>query len=196
MIYGYVRVSSFEQNEARQFIELKKAGVREDKIFTDKLSGKDFNRPQYKRLVKRLKRGDVLYVLSIDRLGRNYEEIQNQWRMLTKDKGVDICVIDMPLLDTRINKDLIGTFIADVVLQLLSFIAQNERENIKIRQRQGIDAAKARGVVFGRPKKKMPENFRELIIKWQNGEISLDTVLDICNISKSTFYRKKKELKL
>lgn len=196
MIYGYVRVSSFEQNEARQFIELKKAGVREDKIFTDKLSGKDFNRPQYKRLVKRLKRGDVLYVLSIDRLGRNYEEIQNQWRMLTKDKGVDICVIDMPLLDTRINKDLIGTFIADVVLQLLSFIAQNERENIKIRQRQGIDAAKARGVVFGRPKKKMPENFRELIIKWQKGEISLDTVLDICNISKSTFYRKKKELKL
>lgn len=196
MIYGYVRVSSFEQNEARQFIELKKAGVREDKIFTDKLSGKDFNRPQYKRLVKRLKRGDVLYVLSIDRLGRNYEEIQNQWRMLTKDKGVDICVIDMPLLDTRINKDLIGTFIADVVLQLLSFIAQNERENIKIRQRQGIDAAKARGVVFGRPKKKMPENFRELIIKWQNGEISLDTVLNICNISKSTFYRKKKELKL
>lgn len=196
MIYGYVRVSSFEQNEARQFIELKKAGVREDKIFTDKLSGKDFNRPQYKRLVKRLRRGDVLYVLSIDRLGRNYEEIQNQWRMLTKDKGVDICVIDMPLLDTRINKDLIGTFIADVVLQLLSFIAQNERENIKIRQRQGIDAAKARGVVFGRPKKKMPENFRELIIKWQNGEISLDTVLNICNISKSTFYRKKKELKL
>lgn len=196
MIYGYVRVSSFEQNEARQFIELKKAGVREDKIFTDKLSGKDFNRPQYKRLVKRLKKGDVLYVLSIDRLGRNYEEIQNQWRMLTKDKGVDICVIDMPLLDTRINKDLIGTFIADVVLQLLSFIAQNERENIKIRQRQGIDAAKARGVVFGRPKKKLPENFMELVLKWQNGEISLDTVLDICNISKSTFYRKKKELKL
>lgn len=130
------------------------------------------------------------------RLERNYEEIQNQWRTLTKDKGVDICVIDMPLLDTRINKDLIETFIADMVLQLLSFIAQNERENIKTRQRQGIDAAKARGVAFGRPKKKLPKNFMELITKWQKGEISLDTVLDICNISKSTLYRKKKELTL
>lgn len=194
MIYGYVRVSCAEQNEQRQFIEMKKAGVGEKNIFADKLSGKDFNRPQYKKLVKKIKQGDVLYILSIDRLGRNYEEIQQQWRILTKEKGVDICVIDMPVLDTRINKDLIGTFISDLVLQLLSFVAQNERENIKIRQRQGIDAAKARGVKFGRPKKVLPENFNELIQKWKRGEIKKRELIELCHISEATFYRKLKEL--
>lgn len=195
MIYGYARVSSYEQNETRQLIELKKAGVKEKNIFLDKLSGKDFNRPKYKLLTGKMKKGDVLYILSIDRLGRNYDEILQQWRTLTKDKGVDICVIDMPLLDTRLNKDLMGTFISDMVLQLLSFIAQNERESIKTRQRQGIDAAKMRGVVFGRPKKVVPENFNELTESWKKGEISLEQVLKLCNMSQSTFYRRIKELR-
>ena len=149
--YGYVRVSSTDQNEDRQFLALKEKGVVKMNIYMDKQSGKDFNRPQYKKLVKKLKAGDLLYILSIDRLGRNYEEIQNQWRVLTKEIGVDICVLDMPLLDTRNGKDLMGTFIADLVLQILSFVAQSERENIKKRQAEGIAAAKAKGVRFGRP---------------------------------------------
>lgn len=157
--YGYIRVSTQDQTEDRQMIALKNVGVKKENIYMDKLSGKDFNRPQYISLNNRLKRGDLLYILSIDRLGRNYVEIQEQWRILTKEIGVDICVIDMPLLDTRQNKDLIGTFIADIVLQLLSFVAQNERENIKSRQRQGIEAAKLRGVQFGRPKKKLSCDF-------------------------------------
>ncbi len=163
MIYGYARVSSYEQNEERQLIALKSKGVDKKCIFVDKQSGKDFDRPQYKKLIKKLKADDLLYVLSIDRLGRNYIDIQEQWRIITKEIGAEICIIDMPLLDTRRDKDLIGTFISDVVLQLLSFVAQNERENIKYRQRQGIEAAKKRGVKFGRPEKQLPENFDEMV---------------------------------
>ena len=149
--YGYIRVSSTDQNEDRQRIALRKRAVPKQNIYMDKQSGKDFNRPQYKKMVRRLRSGDLLYVLSIDRLGRNYEEIQNQWRVLTKEIGVDVCVIDMPLLDTRSGKDLMGTFIADLVLQILSFVAESERTNIRRRQAEGIEAARARGVRFGRP---------------------------------------------
>ena len=152
-IYGYIRVSSRDQNEDRQLIALREINVPEKNIFTDKQSGKDFDRPQYKKLLKKLKKDDLLYIKSIDRLGRNYEEIQNQWRTLTKEKGVDICVIDMPLLDTRRGKDLMGTFLSDIVLQVLSFVAENERTNIHQRQAEGISAAKKRGVRFGRPPK-------------------------------------------
>ena len=155
-VYGYVRVSSKDQNEDRQMIALREVGVPEKNIFVDKQSGKDFNRPKYKRLLKRLKTDDLLYVKSIDRLGRNYEEIQNQWRILTKDKKVDIVVLDMPLLDTRRGKDLVGTFLSDIVLQVLSFVAENERSNIRQRQAEGIAAAKARGVRFGRPPATLP----------------------------------------
>jgi len=144
--------------------------IQQQDIFIDKLSGKDFNRPSYKALVKRLRTGDLLYIKSIDRLGRNYEEIQSQWRILTKEKGVDIVVIDMPLLDTRRGKDLVGTFLADIVLQILSFVAQNERENIRTRQTEGITAAKARGVRFGRPIIMPPENFGELVRAWERGK--------------------------
>ena len=161
--YGYVRVSSLDQNEDRQMIELQKKQIPEKNIYMDKLSGKNFERPAYKRLFKKLKQGDLLYIMSIDRLGRNYVEIQEQWRILTKDKGIDIVVLDMPLLDTRTGKDLMGTFISDLVLQILSFVAQNERENIKKRQAQGIAAAKARGVKFGRPEKPVPDNFGDKI---------------------------------
>ncbi len=157
-IYGYVRCSSADQNEDRQMIALHEAAVPEKNIFMDKQSGKDFDRPNYKKLVQELKAGDLLYILSIDRLGRNYEEIQNQWRILTKEIGIDICVLDMPLLDTRNGKDLMGTFIADLVLQILSFVAQSERESIKKRQAEGIAAAKARGVKFGRPEKEAPDD--------------------------------------
>ena len=158
-VYGYVRVSSRDQNEDRQLIALRGKGVEDRFIYMDKVSGKDFNRPQYKKLVKKLKPGDLLYIQSIDRLGRNYEELQNQWRILTKEKNVDICVIDMPLLDTRQGKYLMGTFIADLVLQILSFVAQNEREFIRKRQAEGIAAAKAKGVKFGRPPIPLPDNF-------------------------------------
>lgn len=193
--YGYARVSTLEQNEDRQLILLKERGVIKKNIYIDKVSGKNFDRPQYKRLMKKLNTGDLLYVLSIDRLGRNYVEIQEQWRFLTKDKGVDICVIDMPLLDTRQNKDLIGTFIADIVLQLLSFVAENERVNIKTRQKQGIEAAKARGVKFGRPTKKLPSSFESSVTKYLNKEIKLDELLTAYGISKSTFHRRLRELK-
>ena len=162
-IYGYVRVSSIDQNEDRQMIALRQRNIAEGNIYIDKLSGKDFNRPAYKKLIRRLKAGDLLYILSIDRLGRNYEEIQNQWRAITKKIGADVCVIDMPLLDTRQGKDLMGTFMADLVLQILSFVAQNERENIRKRQLQGIVAAKANGVRFGRPEKKTPDDFVSLV---------------------------------
>lgn len=149
-IYGYARVSSMEQNEDRQMVALKKAGVCASHIFMDKQSGKDFHRANYEKMVSQIQEGDLLYIMSIDRLGRNYAEIQSQWRMLTKEIGIDICVIDMPLLDTRNGKDLMGTFIADLVLQILSFVAENERENIRKRQEQGIAAAKKRGVRFGK----------------------------------------------
>ena len=192
-IYGYVRVSSTDQNEDRQTVALHEAAVPKKNIFMDKQSGKDFERPQYKKLVRRLKAGDLLYILSIDRLGRNYEEIQKQWRILTKEIGVDICVIDMPLLDTRNGKDLMGTFIADLVLQILSFVAQSERENIKKRQAQGIAAAKAKGVKFGRPETPIPENFEQIIRDWEKGKISTAGALQLCNMSASTFYRRRRE---
>ncbi len=193
--YGYVRVSSFDQNEERQLIEMRNMGIPQNNIFIDKQSGKDFDRPNYKRLIYRLKEKDILYVLSIDRLGRNYEEIQNQWRMLTKGKGVDIVVIDMPLLNTMQNKDLMGTFIADLVLQILSFVAQNEREKIKERQEQGIAAAKARGVRFGRPEKRLPNDFEYMIQEWEIKRITLSEILKRCEISESTFYRRLREVR-
>ena len=167
IIYGYIRVSSRDQNEDRQLIALHGRGVKDDYIYIDKKSGKDFNRPQYKKLMKKLKPGDLLMIQSIDRLGRNYEEVQNQWRVLTKEKEVDICVIDMPLLDTRQGKDLLGTFIADLVLQILSFVAQNEREYIRKRQAEGIAAAKAKGVKFGRKPLPLPDNFHEVHRAWR-----------------------------
>ncbi len=194
--YGYIRVSSTDQNEDRQLFAIKSKGIMDNFIFTDKQSGKDFNRPNYKKLLKRLKNGDLLYVLSIDRLGRNYEEIQNQWRVLTKEKGVDICVLDMPLLDTRNGKDLMGTFIADLVLQILSFVAQNERENIRKRQAEGIAAAKLRGVRFGRPEIEIPDDFGDIVKAFQKSKISFDEVLLKTGMKKTTFYRKLREFNL
>ena len=192
-IYGYIRVSATDQNEDRQLDAMKAVGVPESHIYTDKQSGKDFDRPGYLRLVDTLQPGDLVYILSIDRLGRNYEEIQNQWRLLTKDKGADVCVIDMPLLDTRQGKDLMGTFIADLVLQILSFVAQSERENIRKRQAQGIAAAKARGVPFGRPTVGTPDGFAKLVTKWEKHKLTLTELLEICNISEATFYRRLRE---
>ena len=195
-IYGYVRVSSVDQNEERQIVELLKRNVLCKNIYIDKKSGKSFERSQYKRLVKKLKQGDLLYILSIDRLGRNYLEIQEQWRMHKKEKGINICVIDMPLLDTRSGKDLMGTFIADLVLQILSFVAQNERENIRKRQAQGIAVAKAKGIKFGRPQIILPENFGELVCDWERKRLPLSEVLEICKMSEATFYRKLREYRL
>lgn len=189
-IWGYVRVSCNEQNEDRQVLDLLEKGVVAEHIYMDKLSGKDFNRPKYKALISKLCAGDLLYIKSIDRLGRDYEEIQRQWRVLTKDIRADICVIDMPLLDTRTYKDLMGTFISDMVLQILSFVAHSERENIRQRQAEGIAAARARGKHLGRPEKTMPENFEDMINKWEKKQISREMILKECNISKSTFYRK------
>ena len=195
-IYGYVRVSSIDQNEERQLVELSNRNVLSRNIYIDKQSGKSFERPQYKKLVKKLKHGDLLYILSIDRLGRNYLEIQEQWRMLTKEKGIDICVIDMPLLDTRNGKDLMGTFIADLVLQILSFVAQNERENIRKRQAQGIAVAKAKGIKFGRPEIVLLDNFGRLIYEWENKKLPIEEVLKECGMSKATFYRRLKEYRI
>ncbi len=192
-IYGYVRVSSTDQNEDRQMMALNKVNVPEKNIYTDKLSGKDFNRPQYKKLVRKLKAGDLLYILSIDRLGRNYEEIQNQWRILTKEIGIDICVLDMPLLDTMNGKDLMGTFIADLVLQILSFVAQSERENIKKRQQEGIAVAKAKGVKFGRPPLPLPENFHEVHQAWRNKKITLRQAAEASGMPEGTFYGKARK---
>lgn len=195
-IYGYARVSSTDQNEDRQLDAMQEVGFPEKNIYLDKQSGKDFERPQYKKLVKKLQPGDLLYILSIDRLGRNYEEIQKHWRILTKESGVDICVIDMPLLDTRNGKDLMGTFIADLVLQILSFVAQSERENIKKRQAEGIAAAKARGVPFGRPTVAAPDDFAKIIKAWEKKQLSIAEVLKQCNMSESTFYRRLREYRL
>lgn len=193
--YGYIRVSSTDQNEDRQRIALRIRAVPSENIYMDKQSGKDFHRPQYQRMVKKLKPGDLLYILSIDRLGRNYKEIQEQWRILTKIKDVDICVIDMPLLDTRTAKDLMGTFIADLVLQILSFVAENERANIRKRQEQGIAAAKARGVKFGRPEKPVPEDFPEIVKRWERKELDIKEALRICGVSDATFYRRLREFR-
>ena len=194
--FGYIRVSSTDQNEDRQLDALRGKAVPPRNIYMDKQSGKDFNRPQYRRMVRRLRRGDLLYILSIDRLGRNYEEIQRQWRMLTKEVGVDICVIDMPLLDTRSGKDLMGTFIADLVLQILSFVAQSERENIHKRQQQGIAAAKARGVRFGRPAVETPEDFGALVTAWERHERSFADTIALCGMSEATFYRRLREYRI
>ena len=195
-IYGYVRVTSIDQNEERQTVELSKRNVLPKNIYIDKQSGKSFERQQYKKLVRKLKQGDLLYILSIDRLGRNYLEIQEQWRILTKEKGIDICIIDMPLLDTRNGKDLTGIFIADLVSQILSFVAQNERENIRKRQAQGIAVAKVQGVKFGRPEIMLPENFGELVREWEKKRLPLSEVLNVCKISEATFYRKLREYRL
>lgn len=195
-IYGYIRVSSTDQNEDRQLAAMKEAGVAETDIYMDRQSGKDFDRPQYKIMVGKMEKGDLLYILSIDRLGRNYEEIQRQWRILTKEISIDICVIDMPLLDTRNGKDLMGTFIADLVLQILSFVAESERSNIRKRQEQGIAAAKARGVRFGRPEAHVPEEFPKIVRDWEKKRISIDEALERCGVSESTFYRKVREYRI
>jgi DNA invertase Pin-like site-specific DNA recombinase len=194
--YGYIRVSSTDQNTDRQIDAMNGMKIPEAHIYTDKQSGKDFERPQYKALLKKLKSGDLIYIKSIDRLGRNYDEIQNQWRILTKERGVNIAVIDMPLLDTRNGKDLVGTFLSDIVLQILSFVAQNERENIRKRQNEGIAAAKARGVNFGRPLKKPPENFRELVRSWERGTLTLKEILEQTGLKEATFYRRLREFRL
>ena len=186
-IFGYIRVSTKEQNEDRQIIAMRGLSIPEGNIFMDKQSGKDFDRPQYKKLVRKLKKDDLLYIKSIDRLGRNYEEIQEQWRVLTKEKGADIVVLDMPLLDTRRGKDLMGTFLSDIVLQVLSFVAENERTNIRQRQAEGIAAAKARGVRFGRPPKPLPENYHSCYQRWKAGKITGTAAAKECGMPLSTF---------
>lgn len=186
-IYGYVRVSTREQNEDRQLIALGEVGILEKNIFVDKQSGKDFNRPQYKKLLRKLKKDDLLYIKSIDRLGRNYDEILEQWRILTKEKHIDIVVLDMPLLDTRRGKDLMGTFLSDIVLQVLSFVSENERTTIRQRQAEGIAAAKAKGIRFGRPPKPLPDNFHSLYQQWKNGKITGTFAAEQCGMALSTF---------
>ena len=186
-LYGYIRVSTRDQNEDRQLIALRELKIPEKNIFMDKQSGKDFNRPQYKRLVRKLKKDDLLYIKSIDRLGRNYAEILEQWRLLTQIKGADIVVLDMPLLDTRRGKDLMGTFLSDIVLQVLSFVAENERANIRQRQAEGIAAAKARGVKFGRPYMELPAGFQEVKARWERGELSARAAGKELRIAHSTF---------
>ena len=185
--YGYIRVSTREQNEDRQRIALREIGVPESCVYMDKQSGKDFERPQYKRLVRRMKKDDLLYIKSIDRLGRNYGEILEQWRVLTKEKGIDIVVLDMPLLDTRRGKDLMGTFLSDIVLQVLSFVAENERVNIRQRQAEGIAAAKARGVRFGRPPRPLPANFHSAYQRWKAKKITGTAAAKECGMPLATF---------
>lgn len=189
-IYGYMRVSSKEQNEDRQKIALTEMGVPEKNIYMDKQSGKDFERTQYKRLLRKLNENSVLYIKSIDRLGKNYGELNEQWRIITKEKKADIVVIDMPLLDTRREKNLLGTFISDVVLALLSYVAENERTNIKQRQAEGIAAAKARGVKFGRPPLPIPQNFYQMHKDWRAGKITIEEAAKACNMCPKTFYSK------
>ncbi|MEH2956643.1 recombinase family protein [Candidatus Merdisoma sp. JLR.KK006] len=194
-VYGYVRVSTREQNVERQLIALEKIGVPQAKIFIDRQSGKDFRRPAYQKMVKKLKAGDIVVTKSIDRLGRNYEEIKEQWRILTKEIGADIIIQDMPLLDTTKSRDLLGSFISDVVLQLLSFVAENERNNIRIRQAEGIEAAKRRGVRFGKPAIPVPENFSELYLRWEQGSITINEFAQLCNMGRSTIYKRIGEYK-
>ena len=191
--YGYVRCSTQEQNLDRQMIAMAEKGVAPENIFMDKVSGKNFDRQAYQKMFRKLKSGDLLYVLSIDRLGRSYEDLQIQWKKLTKEKGVDIVVIDMPLLDTRAKKDLLGTFVADLTLGILSFIAENERTAIRKRQFEGIAAAKARGVRFGRPIKKPPENFGELVKQWERGKLSFSDALKQTGFKQATFYNRLRE---
>ena len=186
-IYGYIRVSTKEQNELRQMIAMREAGVAKRNIFLDRQSGKDFDRPQYRSLLQKLKRDDLLFIKSIDRLGRNYEEIQQQWRRLTKEMGVDIVVLDMPLLDTRRGKDLMGTFLSDIVLQVLSFVAENERINIRQRQAEGIAAAKAKGVHMGRPAQPLPKNFLPVYEQWKAGRLSGVQAAKACGMPEASF---------
>lgn len=192
-IYGYIRVSSCDQNEDRQLIALKEVGIPEKNIYLDKQSGKDFNRPQHKKLLRKMKKDDLLYIKGIDRLGRNYEEILQQWRVLTKEKGIDIVVLDMPLLDTRRGKDLMGTFLSDIVLQVLSFVAENERTNIRQRQSEGIAAAKAKGVKFGRLPLPLPDNFYEVHKAWRAKKLTLKEAAAACNMPVGTFYGKARK---
>lgn len=192
-VYGYCRVSTAEQNEARQMDALTALGIHPAHIYVDKQSGKNFTRPAWLALVSRLKPGDLLCVHAIDRLGRNYKEIQDWWCALTREMGIDITVISTPLLDTRRGKDLVGTFLADIVLQVLSFVAQNERENIRIRQAEGIKAAHLRGVRFGRPIKERPDNFNEVVASWELGEIRLKEVLEKTELKRATFFKRLKE---
>ncbi len=189
-VYGYIRVSTREQNIERQVISLLEAGVSEKNIYIDKQSGKNFQRPAYKKMMSRVREGDLIIIKSIDRLGRNYQEIMEQWRIITKEKKADIRILDMPLLDTTQTKDLLGTFISDVVLQLLSFVAENERDNIRQRQAEGIAAAKARGVRFGKPVIPMPENFPELYGQWETGSITINELAGLCNMGRSTMYKR------
>lgn len=193
--YGYVRVSSKDQNEGRQMIAMEDLAIPSGNIFIDKQSGKDFNRPKYRKMLRKLCKEDVLYIKSIDRLGRNYDEILEQWRYLTKEKGIDIVVLDMPLLDTRRGKDLLGTFLSDIVLQVLSFVAENERENIRQRQAEGIAAAKARGVKFGRPALELPADFLQLVDAVDRQEISAKEAGKRCGMSMSTYYRNVRRLR-
>lgn len=188
--YAYLRVSSKEQNEDRQRMAIEEHRVFPEHIFVDKKSGKDFERPEYLKLMDVLKKDDLLYIVSIDRLGRNHEEIKEQWRILTRERGVDICVLDMPLLDTRLNKDLMGSFVADLVLQVLSFFSEHERNYIRSRQEDGIRAARARGVRFGRPIIKPPENFAELVKQWERGQLRLTDLLKETGLTQATFYRR------
>ena len=184
--YGYIRVSSTDQNEDRQIIAMRDASVPNRNIYIDKLSGKDFNRPMYQRMIRRLRKDDLVYIKSIDRLGRNYKDVVEQWQYLTRVKQVDIVVLEMPLLDTRRGKDLMGTFLSDIVLQVLSFVAENERSNIKRRQKEGIEAAKARGVKFGRPPAIIPDNFTEIYEKWQKKELLAIQAAAMCGFSRGT----------
>lgn len=193
--YGYIRVSTKEQHEDRQLNIMREIGIPEKQIYMDKLSGKDFERPQYKKLLRKLDNHSVLYVKSIDRLGRNYEDLNEQWRIITKEKGADIVVIDMPILDTRREKNLLGTFISDLVLSLLSYVAENERTNIKQRQAEGIAAAKARGVKFGRPPVPLPDNFHEIQKAWKDKKITLNQAATACNMPESTFFCKARQYK-
>ncbi len=185
--YGYIRVSSTDQNESRQLVAMRAQAISSNRIYMDKLSGKDFKRPQYRAMLRRLRPGDTLCIVSIDRLGRDYEEIQQQWRILTKEKKVDILVLDMPLLDTRRDKDLLGTFIADLVLQVLSFVAQSERENIRKRQAEGIAAAKEKGIRFGRPPKPLPAEFQTAFQQWADGKMTLADAAKLCRMAESSF---------
>ena len=188
--YAYVRVSSRDQNEDRQLAALQKLEIPRKNVYIDKQSGKDFDRPRYRELIQRIGEDDLLYIKSIDRLGRNYQEIIDQWKHITKDKGADICVLDMELLDTRQNKDLLGTFISDLVLSILSYVAENERDNIRQRQAEGIAAAKKRGVRFGRPPKPTPDNFEDVCCRWRMKKISVKEAAKECGMCPSTFYDK------
>ncbi len=195
MVYGYVRVSTREQNEDRQLLALDEKKVPKANIFIDKQSGKDFERPMYQRMLRKLRPDDLIYVKSIDRLGRNYEDILEQWRVLTKELKVDIVVLDMELLDTRKGKDLMGTFLSDIVLQVLSFVAENERKNIRQRQKEGIQAAKLRGVQFGRPSHPVPDDFEQICYRWESGELLGKEAAELCDMPLTTFYGRAKKMK-